>query len=349
MQILYYILNMQQSVCSLHGPRGSRSDSSSSNEQSAPAELLCIASGMMPRLFYRLILNMKEEDRKRRERPIKSKPIKTCKHNIENNNDTANGSLTRGHKFIKMLQSLADMGIAMRKVMIHCLTKPHFYHSLQQITGQNDQHQCKTFLEELVYWTVKFEFPEDLICLLLSMRSDFTYKEEFTRAFILHYQLISETILHSTDPEKLCKHVAAVSVQLFSIEQLAIKMVDQMNLLPLLVTTLQEMINNAIVISRDKSFQKTIDCDHDIMKLNLYWPIKSDLKELLSHQQVATKFFGDDELLGRWIKFLSHFQGMNLSTYIEKGMPHLEQETDLHIGTFTAELELSATPMWVSY
>lgn len=34
----------------------------------------------------------------------------------------------------------------------------------------------KTFLEELVFWTVKFEFPQKIVCLLLHMLPDPDYK-----------------------------------------------------------------------------------------------------------------------------------------------------------------------------
>lgn len=34
----------------------------------------------------------------------------------------------------------------------------------------------KTFLEELVFWTVKFEFPQKVVCLLLNMLPDTDYK-----------------------------------------------------------------------------------------------------------------------------------------------------------------------------
>lgn len=34
----------------------------------------------------------------------------------------------------------------------------------------------RTFLEELVFWTVKFEFPQKVVCLLLNMLPDPDYK-----------------------------------------------------------------------------------------------------------------------------------------------------------------------------
>jgi E3 ubiquitin-protein ligase UBR3 len=51
----------------------------------------------------------------------------------------------------------------------------------------NAQLQHTTFLEELVFWTVKYEFPERLVCLLLKMLPDRKYKEAFTTSFVLHY------------------------------------------------------------------------------------------------------------------------------------------------------------------
>lgn len=54
-------------------------------------------------------------------------------------------------------------------------------------TALTAQLQHKTFLEELVFWTVKYEFPEKLVCLLLKMLPDVDYKEAFTRSFVQHY------------------------------------------------------------------------------------------------------------------------------------------------------------------
>jgi E3 ubiquitin-protein ligase UBR3 len=48
-----------------------------------------------------------------------------------------------------------------------------------------------TFLEELLFWTVKYEFPQKLVCLLLIMLPDPQYKEVFTRAFVFHYWRMS--------------------------------------------------------------------------------------------------------------------------------------------------------------
>lgn len=70
-----------------------------------------------------------------------------------------------------------------------------------------------TFLEELMFWTVAYEFPQKLVCLLLNMLPDPDYKEALTRAFVLHYSRISMMLERSTDPDTLSNRVVHVSVQ----------------------------------------------------------------------------------------------------------------------------------------
>jgi hypothetical protein len=59
----------------------------------------------------------------------------------------------------------------------------------------------------------------------------------------------------------------------------------------------------------DKNFHYVVDCGHNIMKEHCYWPLVSDLNNVLSHRPVAVKFMSDDNLLEMWFAFLSMFQG----------------------------------------
>lgn len=45
------------------------------------------------------------------------------------------------------------------------------------------------------------------------------------------------------------------------------------------------------------------------MKEHCYWPLVSDLNNVLSHKPVAQRFMSDDTLLEMWFDFLSMFQG----------------------------------------
>lgn len=51
------------------------------------------------------------------------------------------------------------------------------------------------------------------------------------------------------------------------------------------------------------------------MKEHCYWPLVSDLNNVLSHRSVALKFMGDDSLLEMWFVFLSMFQGEFMYTH----------------------------------
>lgn len=52
-----------------------------------------------------------------------------------------------------------------------------------------------------------------------------------------------------------------------------------------------------------------MDCGLQVMKEHCYWPLVSDLNNVLSHRPVAVKFMSDDALLEMWFTFLSMFQG----------------------------------------
>ena len=45
------------------------------------------------------------------------------------------------------------------------------------------------------------------------------------------------------------------------------------------------------------------------MKNHCYWPLVSDLSNVLSHKQVALAFVSDDGLLQMWFSYLSMYQG----------------------------------------
>jgi E3 ubiquitin-protein ligase UBR3 len=53
------------------------------------------------------------------------------------------------------------------------VTLPHL---VSDCPSLQEQLVHRTFLEELVFWTVKFEFPQKVVCLLLNMLPDPDYK-----------------------------------------------------------------------------------------------------------------------------------------------------------------------------
>lgn len=285
-----------------------------------------------------------------------------------------------------MLLDFNNMGALMRRVMTSALTNPQQYRLLtaEEVTDSQTEEQrtygeesrrcyeeavrslpnpkppdeykqCAslqeqlihcTFLEELVFWTVKFEFPQKVVCLLLNMLPDPDYKEALTRAFVLHYSRIAQMLERSADPDMLSNRVVHVSVQLFSNEALALRMADELQLLHVMVVSLRHMmilVQNTLH-DADRNFHYAVDCAQRVMKDHCYWPLVSDLNNVLSHRPIALRFMGDDALLKMWFNFLQMFQGMNVNW--RELSQHVEFEPNTYYAAFSAELEASAYPMW---
>ncbi|XP_069111047.1 E3 ubiquitin-protein ligase ubr3-like [Argopecten irradians] len=206
----------------------------------------------------------------------------------------------------------------------------------------------KTLLEELVFWMVKFEFPQRMVTLLLSLLPDDDYKEAFTRAFIDHYSRISLVLVNGLSRPAIANRVVHISVQLFSNENLAKKMVEEYNLLYTLILSLTHMVENIVTQSTLQDSQMNmhmvVDCDNDVMKDHCYWPVVSDLINLLSHQTIAHKFLGDLRLINMWLELLCYFQGMNLNQ--RELSQHMGFEPETYYAAFSAELEIASSPMW---
>ncbi|XP_053987373.1 E3 ubiquitin-protein ligase Ubr3 [Hylaeus volcanicus] len=347
--------------CDRHGPKAAVCKST------APSDLLCVAEAMMPRIILRFIQHLRD----------------ICKVDGPDYRvaiEDADGYLT-------MLLDLNKMGALMRNVITSALTNPQNYRDLMNpsvSTGQTEYDiYCRdsnkiyqdavnslpnpeppdeykdcaslqehlehtTFLEELVFWTVAYEFPQKLVCLLLNMLPDPDYKEALTCAFVLHYSRISMILERSTDPDTLSNRVVHVSVQLFSNESLALKMVDKLKLLHVMVISLKYMMNKILIKNTlhdaDKNFHFVVDCGRQVMKEHCYWPLVSDLNNVLSHKPVAVRFMSDNTLLEMWFEFLSMFQGMNVNQ--RELRQHIEFEPNTYYAAFSAELEASAYPMW---
>lgn len=264
------------------------------------------------------------------------------------NPDAYKGTIQDADTYITMLLDFNNMGALMRRVMTSALTNPQQYRLLcempedtegseeqrtyaaesrrcydeavrslpnpeppdeyKQCTSLQEQLQHLTFLEELVFWTVKFEFPQKVVCLLLNMLPDPDYKEALTRAFVLHYSRIAQMLERSADPDTLSNRVVHVSVQLFSNEALALRMADELQLLHVMVVSLRHMMNKILMQNTlhnvDRNFHYAVDCAQRVMKDHCYWPLVSDLNNVLSHRPIALRFMGDDALLEMWFSFL---------------------------------------------
>lgn len=125
-----------------------------------------------------------------------------------------------------------------------CPEPPEEYEKLPAL-GKQLVH--KTLLEEFIFWTFKYEFPQNVVCFLLNMLPDQDYKEHLTRTFVMHYSRIPSVLEMSEDPDTMSNRVVHVSVQLFSNEALALKMVEELNLLHVMIISLKSMVSKILI------------------------------------------------------------------------------------------------------
>uniref|UniRef100_S4RKK4 E3 ubiquitin-protein ligase n=1 Tax=Petromyzon marinus TaxID=7757 RepID=S4RKK4_PETMA len=207
-------------------------------------------------------------------------------------------------------------------------------------------HKC--FLEELLFWTVKYEFPQKMVTLLLNMLPDQEYKVAFTKTFVQHYAFIMKMLMRSHESDTLSNRIVHISVQLFSSEELVRTVLHESHLLKVMVTVLLDMMMTCLVKSPlqadEDNFNLVVNCGEALLKNNTYWPLVSDFINILSHGSVARQFLHDHALLQMWMMFLSFFQGMNLNR--RELNEHVEFESQTYYAAFAAELEACAQPMW---
>lgn len=338
--------------CARHGPGRSH------YQQVPPQELIFLPELIMPKLFIRLLYHLREYAK----------------------SDVADVNLQimqEADQYLSFLHSLCDMGAVMMKVMGQALTNPAVYETFIQTEGQyhtesevnylqalKDMVAPSTFLQftnvkglghklvhttlldELVFWMVKFELPQKMVTLLLSLLPDENYKQAFTKAFVLHYSRVSLVLVRSKDHYAVGHRVVHISVQLFSNESLARKMCREYNLQYILVLSLRHMVETILTestLQNHVNYHHVVDCGYKAMKDHCYWPIVSDLINLLSHRSVALKFMDSTELIKIWLNLLLYFQGCNLNQ--RELTQHVEFEPDTYYAAFSAELEMSASPM----
>ncbi|XP_061091060.1 E3 ubiquitin-protein ligase ubr3 isoform X3 [Conger conger] len=208
------------------------------------------------------------------------------------------------------------------------------------------KHKC--LLEELLFWTIKYEFPQKMVTFLLNMLPDQNYKIAFTKTFVQHYAFIMKTLMKSHESDTMSNRIVHISVQLFSNEELARHMTEECQLLNIMVTVLLYMMESCLIRSElqdeENSCHVVVNCGEALLKNNTYWPLVSDFINILSHQSVAKRFLEDHSLLMLWMSFVSFFQGMNLNK--KELNEHVEFESQTYYAAFAAELEACAQPMW---
>lgn len=251
-----------EGFCSDHGPNNC------SKKTAVPKDLMLVANAMMPRLLLRLLLHLREHGHK------------GADDSFVGYQENLKSAASNCDEFCSFLMEMNNMGELMRTVMTMTLISPEVYtrmvagphptgtkfgrfmrasedkyrDTLESFSYMEPPDDYKhlpalartlkhaTLLEEFIFWTFKFEFPQNIVCFLLNMLPDLEYKEQLTRTFVMHYSRIPTVLEMSRDPDTLSNRVVHMSVQLFSNESLALKMVNELNLLHVMIISLKLMM-----------------------------------------------------------------------------------------------------------
>uniref|UniRef100_A0A915KPQ5 E3 ubiquitin-protein ligase n=1 Tax=Romanomermis culicivorax TaxID=13658 RepID=A0A915KPQ5_ROMCU len=229
-----------------------------------------------------------------------------------------------------------------------------------------DLEHC-SFLDEMVFWLIKLKMPQPLVTLLLSLLPCDVFKAQFINLFATHYSrmimmLVDESRTVSSlggDPtsEAISNRVVHISVQLLSNDSISMLMCTEHKFVRVLVASLYNTIKRCLVESTlntvSDNFHLVADCRHRLMENQSYWVTSHDLRNILSHKEVALNFLSrnglifstqhdnfcrDPPLLDVFAALVSTLQGINPNTRELSG--HVEYESRSYFAAFSAELEL---------
>lgn len=126
------------------------------------------------------------------------------------------------------------------KKSLICLKMPIEFDRVSNLEDKLD-HKC--ILDELMFWIVKHDFPQNLVTLLLSILPDKEYKNAFLRAFVMHYSRTAAILGHPKQKKHIANRVVHISVQILSPEELAMKLVQEWSLLYRMTGALDSMLS----------------------------------------------------------------------------------------------------------
>ncbi|KAM3718469.1 E3 ubiquitin-protein ligase [Dirofilaria immitis] len=248
--------------------------------------------------------------------------------------------------------------------------------SLKSIVSSNQSDTCcmpECLLDELVFWMVRLIFPQIIINLCLSLLSDVNYRDAFAKRFFSLYLCIAETLVDLSKCENesaiyaVGSRVIHISVQILSSEAQCLKLDDEINIKDKIITSAYGVLRTGVQKSTitqayeyfyentpppiidDEVFKWFVysvgDAGHPLRKAS-YWTLVSDLQNLLTHGEIARRFFRDPKSMENYIALIAPMQGMNLNYRIITGN-HLEYDsTHSYQLAFHLEWEVSALNMF---
>ncbi|CAF1534930.1 unnamed protein product, partial [Adineta steineri] len=139
-----------------------------------------------------------------------------------------------------------------------------------------------------------------------------------------------------------------LSVQLFSNTNITIQAINEYYLIEIILSSIYAIFSN---IKTNCQLQKSEENHHLVISENdfsrnmYYWPIVSDVLNVLSHEYASRKFFLEKKYFLTWNEIMSWFQGMSVNHNDIQSEFFLQTNTN-YLFAFTAENECCAMTLW---
>ncbi|KAK9767314.1 E3 ubiquitin-protein ligase ubr1 [Basidiobolus ranarum] len=155
------------------------------------------------------------------------------------------------------------------------------------------------------------------------------------RFALMYHELSSAFLLRDQVPED---SIILFSVQVFTVPTISEYLVQDCHFLTSILSIFRSffLTGKVKLTPFEVPIYLTIDCDSEAMRNRRYFHIFSDLRYLVSSDNVKRVIPKEPAYLGQYMDFLVPFQGMNPSVrYVSQ---HIEYETDTWINAFNATL-----------
>ncbi|XGW09522.1 hypothetical protein V3C99_011646 [Haemonchus contortus] len=237
--------------------------------------------------------------------------------------------------------------------------------------------KCECLLDELLFWVIRMNFPQNLINFSLSMLSEPNYTDALSTRFFTWYPLVAHCVRelciyqllrdrNSDIVQTTCSRLIHISVQMLSSEALCKRLNDNCDLVNVVLNTACYLLTAKLQkteMTLDPFFllctsPKQLEdnqSDWEVMFLERnatmtqhgYWFVMGDMQNLLAHSSLAINTVLHPTAFSyTYVKLLKRMQGMNVNWRIIRGEHRENDNTDLVQRSFTLEFEALALTMF---
>lgn len=347
--------------------------------QQIPKNLLCQASRAMPRLVHRVAMQLRRGPERHFEVYVYLDLLKQIANSCQVMRDIIIESLLSDKTYFEQIQFLSH-----RKVGSYCdeineglellqseienlkpFTIPESWNPPWFIRAFCDKLTPSCFLDEILYWTLVYEFPENLAWFLLFGLGNNKFKIRFSRMFVSLYPRIlmllvgpkrtaSFDIHMNESHEQLNRRILQISSQIFSDDELTIMLTEEEYALETIIYCIKVAIEGSHLDRVQgtnsikgvlKANPSVVDCDNPLFAHRHLLSFTEVLIQILKLKSVTLLLLADRNLLDLWMSTICYFELM--SPYKRELVEHTLYETGPHVATFLMESDFCFTPTWV--